>query len=107
MMRPKSSLRSALALLFGIVLSVCSTWPALAQTQVRIPSPVQPNVGQPSAQPSLPAPASTLAEAVDEFKRHRIAEVYEQTGRNWAETARRLGLDRGNLHRLVRRLGVG
>jgi anaerobic nitric oxide reductase transcription regulator len=59
----------------------------------------------PSSQPPAALVEGTLAEAVDEFKRRRIAEVYEQS-RNWAETARRLGLDRGNLHRLVRRLGL-
>ena len=40
------------------------------------------------------------------LKRSAIAHSLEQTGRNWAKTARRLGMDRGNLHHVARRLGV-
>jgi len=51
-------------------------------------------------------PAATLAAATADFQgqciRHRLI---EHQG-NWSETARSLGLDRSNLHRLARRLGI-
>ncbi|MCM2973390.1 nitric oxide reductase transcriptional regulator NorR [Larsenimonas suaedae] len=60
---------------------------------------------------AVPAPAreetaQPLREAVDDFQRRHIDAVYTQCDGNWAETARRLGLDRGNLHRLASRLGL-
>jgi anaerobic nitric oxide reductase transcription regulator len=58
-----------------------------------------------AAPPSLVVPLP-LAEAVDELKRSRIRDALLASEGNWAETARRLGLDRGNLHRLARRLGL-
>jgi len=47
-----------------------------------------------------------LREAIDELKRASIAGALEETGGNWAEAARRLGMDRGNLHHMAQRLGV-
>lgn len=52
------------------------------------------------------AMAGTLAEAVDVFRRKMIQLAVSEAHGNWAEAARRLGLDRGNLHRLARRLGL-
>jgi len=52
------------------------------------------------------ANAPSLAGAVDGFQRQLILETLQACGSNWSETARRLGLDRGNLHRLARRLGI-
>ncbi|HET9993510.1 MAG TPA: sigma 54-interacting transcriptional regulator, partial [Kofleriaceae bacterium] len=46
-----------------------------------------------------------LREALEELKRDAIASTLEATGGNWAEAARRLGMDRGNLHHMARRLG--
>ncbi len=48
----------------------------------------------------------SLRGAIDELKRAAIAETLEAAGGNWAETARRLGMDRSNLHHLAKRLGV-
>ena len=48
----------------------------------------------------------SLRDALEELKRAAITRALEQTGRNWAETARRLGMDRGNLHHMARRLGM-
>jgi anaerobic nitric oxide reductase transcription regulator len=67
--------------------------------------------------PAGPAPAAQLAveseldglplaEAVEEFRRRRVRQSLERAGGSWAEAARRLGMDRGNLHRLARRLGL-
>jgi anaerobic nitric oxide reductase transcription regulator len=47
-----------------------------------------------------------LAQAVDDFQRQRILATLAETGQNWSAAARRLGMDRGNLHRLARRLGI-
>jgi anaerobic nitric oxide reductase transcription regulator len=47
-----------------------------------------------------------LAQAVDVFQRERILATLAEADQNWSESARRLGLDRGNLHRLARRLGI-
>ncbi|HVV86261.1 MAG TPA: nitric oxide reductase transcriptional regulator NorR [Kofleriaceae bacterium] len=52
------------------------------------------------------ADLSPLEAAVDEFKRRRIQAAVAASGGNWARAARRLGLDRGNLHRTAHRLGL-
>jgi len=57
-------------------------------------SPVEPTAQQP------------LRDAVDSFTRRLIKTTVSQCDNNWAEAARRLGLQRGNLHRLATRLGV-
>ena len=64
----------------------------------------------PSVTPRISVPPpddrQTLEESIEELKRRRIAETVERCGGNWAEAARRLGLDRGNLHRMAKRLGM-
>jgi anaerobic nitric oxide reductase transcription regulator len=59
------------------------------------------------APPSAAAEHTTpsMREAVDEFRRELIAQRLEIYGGNYAATARSLGLDRSNLHRLARKLG--
>ncbi|MEO8548481.1 MAG: nitric oxide reductase transcriptional regulator NorR [Kofleriaceae bacterium] len=47
-----------------------------------------------------------LREGLEELKREAIASTLEATGGNWAEAARRLGMDRGNLHHMARRLRI-
>ncbi len=47
-----------------------------------------------------------LRVAVEEFQRQRIAATLERTHGNWTESARLLGLDRANLNRLAKRLGL-
>jgi anaerobic nitric oxide reductase transcription regulator len=47
-----------------------------------------------------------LRDAVDAFTRRLIARTVAECRGNWAEAARRLGLQRGNLHRLATRLGL-
>ena len=47
-----------------------------------------------------------LHAAADHAKRARIVAALEAAGGNWARTARAIGMDRGNLHRLARRLGL-
>ncbi len=52
---------------------------------------------------SRPAP---LAERVDAFRRREIERAVARNDGNWAAAARELGLHRGNLHHLARRLGL-
>ncbi len=49
----------------------------------------------------------TLREAVEQLKRDVVATTMDETSGNWAEAARRLGMNRSNLHHMARRLGVG
>jgi anaerobic nitric oxide reductase transcription regulator len=48
----------------------------------------------------------TLEVAVDELKRQRITAAIDRCNGNWAHAARQLGLDRANLHRMAKRLGL-
>jgi len=48
----------------------------------------------------------SLRDAVEELKHAAVAHTLEETGGNWAEAARRLGMDRSNLHHMAHRLGV-
>jgi anaerobic nitric oxide reductase transcription regulator len=52
------------------------------------------------------APNQPLRETVDAFTRKLIETTVAACDDNWSEAARRLGLQRGNLHRLATRLGV-
>ncbi len=53
-----------------------------------------------------PLPTRPLREAVDDYQRDLVTQALTESDGNWAEAARKLGLDRGNLHRLARRLGL-
>ena len=52
------------------------------------------------------AGGGSLAQAMDDFQRQLIMTTFIEADENWAEAARRLGIDRGNLHRLAKRLGI-
>jgi len=45
-------------------------------------------------------------DAVDEFSRKLVQRTLQQTQGNRAAAARQLGLDSGNFHRMVKRLGL-
>lgn len=47
-----------------------------------------------------------LREAVERFQRQLIGEALERHGQRWSAVARELGVDRANLSRLARRLGL-
>jgi len=51
-------------------------------------------------------PAAGLREAVDIYQRQLIAAALGESGGNWTQAAKRLGLDRANLQRLARRIGI-
>ncbi|MGA3680286.1 nitric oxide reductase transcriptional regulator NorR [Pseudomonas graminis] len=65
--------------------------PALAQVHGAMPV-IQPGEG--------------LKEAVDGFQKRLIVEALERHQGKWADVARELGVDRANLSRLARRLGI-
>ncbi|MGF6650624.1 transcriptional regulator with GAF, ATPase, and Fis domain [Paraburkholderia youngii] len=44
--------------------------------------------------------------AVTEFERNLVLEALIRNRQNWAAVARELGLDRANLNRLAKRLGL-
>ncbi len=45
-------------------------------------------------------------EATEQFQKRLIEQCYQKNNGNWAASARQLGLDNGNLHRLAKRLGL-
>jgi anaerobic nitric oxide reductase transcription regulator len=51
-------------------------------------------------------PNFSLPEATKRFQRDAISQALKLAKGNWAEAARRLKMDRGNLHRLGQRLGL-
>ncbi|GLP96671.1 nitric oxide reductase transcriptional regulator NorR [Paraferrimonas sedimenticola] len=53
-----------------------------------------------------PIAANGLRDAVDQFQCQIIANTLSKNQGNWAQTARDLQLDRGNLFRLAKRLGL-
>ena len=66
----------------------------------RVPAPARPSV-QPQSLSATP-----LKSATEAFQRAHIEAAVQAHGGNWSAAARSLGLDRGNLHRLARRLGL-
>ena len=53
------------------------------------------------------ADGRSLREMLEETEKHAIVRALEAAGGTVSEAARRLGLDRANLHRKMRRLGLG
>jgi anaerobic nitric oxide reductase transcription regulator len=58
------------------------------------------------ASPLEPSSGTTLRAAVDAYERRLIGEALERNGGNVASAARELGLDRANLNRMIKRLGL-
>lgn len=56
--------------------------------------------------PSATQTGGDLRQAVDHYQRQLIGQCLERHQGNWASAARELGLDRANLARLARRLGL-
>jgi len=72
----------------------------LGSTTAGSGTPMPPSVAEPGY---LDLP---MAHALETLRRMIIQHHLAATRGNWAEVARRLGLDRGNLHRLASRLGL-
>ncbi|WP_088742468.1 nitric oxide reductase transcriptional regulator NorR [Cobetia sp. QF-1] len=54
----------------------------------------------------VPTQEAGLRDATEGFQREHIRQIWQDCEGNWAEAARRLKVDRGNLYRQARRLGV-
>jgi anaerobic nitric oxide reductase transcription regulator len=77
--------------------------PALLDLDTRQPDVPEPQTAQPLSAAALPV---SMNEAVAQRQREAIQQTLAATGANWALTARQLGLDASNLHKLARRLGM-
>ncbi|PKN53832.1 MAG: nitric oxide reductase transcriptional regulator NorR [Deltaproteobacteria bacterium HGW-Deltaproteobacteria-14] len=74
--------------------------------QIEVPPP---EWATPAAAGEIAAAARatpTLSEAVEELKRTMVSRAVAESGGNWAAAARALGMARGNLHHMARRLGL-
>ena len=60
----------------------------------------------PATAPETPTTITPLRQAVEQYQRQLIATALAQTGGNWTQTALQLGVDRANLQRLAKRLGL-
>lgn len=52
------------------------------------------------------ADGQNLKQATECFQKQFIEQIYQNNRQNWAATARELGVDTGNLHRLAKRIGL-
>ena len=66
-------------------------------------TPLAQNITQPTT--ALPAGLG-LRDAVDDYQRQLLRDTLQRHGDNWASAARELRVDRANLLRLARRLGI-
>ena len=79
--------------------------PDLASGAAVDPTPRLP--GAPSAPATMPdSPPPTMREAVESLERRLIEDALRRHDGRWAAAARELGLDRANLARMARRLGL-
>jgi anaerobic nitric oxide reductase transcription regulator len=76
----------------------------LDAAHLELSPPVPAETPAPVSDPA--GPVGDLRSAVDRLQREAIAAALERTGHNWAAAARELGLDRANLQRLAKRLGL-
>ena len=68
--------------------------------------PISPRLEIDPADRAMAFSELSMAEAVDQFKRELITSRLQRYDNNLAATARSLGLDRGNFHRQLKRLGL-
>jgi len=82
-----------------VILSAARLRPELSSESVPVPErPEKPPVG--------PATGLSMRDFVREQRRAFIRQALQEHGGNVAAAARALGMDRGNLYRLARRLGL-
>ena len=70
------------------------------------PASAVPAVADPAPAGAIGDPDEPLRQATERFQRRYIAAALDAHDGNWSATARALGVDGGNLHRLARRLGL-
>jgi anaerobic nitric oxide reductase transcription regulator len=79
---------------------------SLSATDLDLPNgSVDVSVEQPAAA-AVATVAGDLREATESYQRHLISACLERHHNNWASAARELGLDRANLGRMAKRLGM-
>jgi anaerobic nitric oxide reductase transcription regulator len=61
---------------------------------------------QPAVLPLLNGSGLSLKTATEEFQKQQIIHILSQTAGNWSLAAQQLGVDRANLARLAKRLGI-
>ncbi|MFJ4197631.1 nitric oxide reductase transcriptional regulator NorR [Pseudomonas sp. NPDC089534] len=71
-----------------------------------LPREVVDNLAPPAAAAAAPLMAGDLRSATEQYQRQLIGAALERHRDNWASAARELGLDRANLGRLAKRLGM-
>ena len=81
------------------ILSIDSPHLDLPQQQAAEPQP-------PASNPVIQANALPLREAVDAYQKQLISQTLDRHQHTWAAAARELGIDRANLMRLAKRLGL-
>lgn len=89
-------------------LAACAERPRILSLQARdlqLPRQTESAGAGLEAEP-LPAASGDLRQAVDAYQRRLIADCLQRQQGSWAAAARELGLDRANLNRLARRLGL-
>ncbi|NWL77787.1 nitric oxide reductase transcriptional regulator NorR [Pseudomonas taiwanensis] len=89
-------------------LAACAERPrilTLTASDLALPSS-QPIVASNAVEAPAIAAVGDLREAVDQYQRQLIMASLESQQQNWAAAARELGLDRANLLRLAKRLGI-
>jgi anaerobic nitric oxide reductase transcription regulator len=60
----------------------------------------------PAALPIIHSNGLSLKAATEEFQKQQIIQILSQTAGNWSLAAKQLDLDRANLARLAKRLGI-
>ena len=60
----------------------------------------------PAEVPAMPLINGDLRSATEQYQRQLISAALERHQDNWASAARELGLDRANLGRMAKRLGM-
>ncbi len=93
-------------LLARVVLTASLGVPTGETVVVDSPALGLPGAPTPAAVAPEPATPQPLREAVDAFRRRTISAALARAGGNWSAAAAQLGLDRSNLHRLGKRLGL-
>jgi len=79
----------------------------LSAADLDLPREVVDNSAEPVAEvPAMPLINGDLRSATEQYQRQLISAALERHQDNWASAARELGLDRANLGRMAKRLGM-
>jgi len=80
---------------------------SLSAADLDLPREVVDNSVEPVAEvPAMPLISGDLRSATEQYQRQLISAALERNQDNWASAARELGLDRANLGRMAKRLGM-